>query len=108
MKLGIPEIFFIGLVIVIVIGTARSLPTRSRPPAKASQGQLTAVETRDDMIVRTRRSRGKILSIVLVIVGVLLVMAAPNLIKAFFMSYLWGTIIIIAGIASLYFLSRRS
>lgn len=107
MKLGIIEIILIGVVIIVVVST-RFLPARSRPPLEADQRQLTHVEAQDEIILRSRRSRGKIFGIVLVVIGILLVMAAPNLIRAFFMSYLWGTLIIIAGLASLYFLSRRS
>jgi len=108
MKLGITEILLIGLVIVIVISASRFLPARTRPNTEASHKQLTTIEAQDEMILRARRSKGKIMGYVLVIIGVILVMAAPNLIRAFFMSYLWGTLIIIAGLASLFFLSRRS
>ncbi len=108
MRLGLTEIILIGLVIFIIVITTRMRTPSSRQPANTSQRQLTATEARDEEILRSRRSRGKIFGIVLIVIGVLLIVAAPNLIKAFFMSYLWGGLIIVAGLASLYFMSRRS
>lgn len=107
MKLGINELLLIGLVITVIVVVTRFMPARSRQQAEASSRQLTAVEARDEAIVHSRRSRGKLFGIMMVVAGILLVTTAPNLIKAFFMSYIGGAIIIVAGLALLYFVSRR-
>jgi len=96
------------MVVAIAIFATRFRPVGSAPPAETNQGRLTAIEARDEAIIRTRRFRGKALSIILIILGVLLIVAAPSLIRAFFMSYIGGGIIIITGLALLYFLSRHS
>ena len=111
MKIGIPEIIIIGLVMIVIPYVMRSRPATSRHHTKEEeekQGQLTAVEARDAAILRSRRSGGKIFGIVLIVAGVLLIVTAPSLIKAFFASYIGGTVIIVIGLALLYFLSRRS
>ena len=106
--MGFTEILVIGVVIVVVIGATRFLPTRSPEPAEVSKRGLTPTEARDEEILRARRSRGKVFGVVLLFTGIAIILAAPNLIRAFFMSYIWGTLIIVVGLASLYFMSRRS
>jgi|GEM_PF-2891644 len=123
MKLGPIEIILVVLVIVIIAIATRMRSPNSRQAAETNRKQIiitkaqadatnqkqpTVTEANDEEILRSRFSRGKIFGIVMIIIGALLIVAAPNLIKAFFMSYLWGGLIIIAGIASLYFMSRRS
>ena len=106
MKLGISEILVIGIVIAIV-GATHLRSQRLRQPVEAGQKQLTSVEARDLAIVRARRSKGKTIGIMLIIIGVVLIATAPNLIKAFFMSYLGGALVIVIGLSLFYFMSRR-
>ena len=109
MKIGITEMLIVGVVIMLIIGASRFFPMRSRAPVQEKPArQLTAVEARDEAILRSRRGKGKIVGIVLVVVGILLIVSAPQLIKYFFMSYIGGALIIVIGLASLFFMSRRS
>ena len=107
-KLGLTEIIVILVVISLVIGATRFLPRRSPPLEVKPSRKLTALEVRDQEILRNRRSGGKIAGAVLILIGVLLIVTAPSLIKAFFMSYIGGALIIVIGLASFFFLSRRS
>jgi hypothetical protein len=111
-RFGLTEMLMVGLVIMLVIGASRFIPLKSRQPetkavARPSR-RLSAVEARDQEILRRRNSRNKILGIVLIIIGALLIITAPSLIKAFFLSYAGGAVIIIIGLASLFYMSRRS
>jgi len=109
MKLGPTEILVIAIIIMVIIGFSRFLPVnRSRPTETKPTRAVTSVEARDAEILRNRHSKGKLISIILVAIGALLILTAPSLIKAFFMSYIGGSLIIIIGLASLFFMSRRS
>ena len=106
MELGLSEILIIAVVVIILISITRF--SVRRPAEKTvSTRLLTATEARDAAIIAGRRSKGKIIGIVMTIIGILLITTAPSLIKAFFMSYLGGAFIIIIGL-SFFFLSRRS
>jgi multisubunit Na+/H+ antiporter MnhB subunit len=108
MKLGITEMLVIGLVIMLIIGASRFFPMRSRQPEARPVRQLTAVEARDEEILRKRNGKGKLVGVILVVLGVALIVTAPSLIKYFFMSWIGGALILIIGLASLFFMSRRS
>ncbi len=110
MKFGITEMLLVGVVIMLVIGASRFFPMKRAAPAEQPKPgrKLTAVEARDQEILRSRRGKGKYIGIALVVVGVLLIISAPQLIKYFFMSYIGGALIIVIGLASLFFMSRRS
>ena len=107
MRLSFTEILIVGLVITVVVTIARFMPAKSRQQAAAASKQLTSTEAKDAEILQKRHFRGKALSVVLIFAGIFLVMTAPNLLKMFFMSYVWGALIIIAGLALLYFMWRR-
>ncbi len=112
MRFSLTEMLMVGLVIMLVIGASRFIPMRARQPEARPEAKprrrLTAVEARDEEILRGRRSRNKIIGIVMVIIGALLIVTAPSLIKAFMFSYVGGALIIIIGLASIFYLSRRS
>jgi len=109
MKLGLTEMLVIGIVIMIIISATRFFPMKSRQPEPAPARQHTAVEARDEEILRRRRAgKGKYVGFALVIVGVLLIAGAPALIKYVLFSYVGGALIIVAGLLSLFFMLRRS
>jgi hypothetical protein len=108
MKIGPTEILVILIIISLVIGATRFLPARQRQAEPAKVRYLTPTEARDEEILRSRRSSGKLIGIVLVAIGALLIITAPSLIRYFFMSYIGGALIIVIGLASLFFMSRRS
>ena len=108
MKLGATEILVIMVIISLVVGATRFLPSKTRQVDKKPVRYISATEARDEEILRSRRNKGRLISFVLVVIGGLLIVTAPNLIKAFFMSYLTGALIIVIGLASLFFMSRRS
>jgi hypothetical protein len=111
MRLGITEMLMVGVVIMLIIGLSRFFPMKSRQPALPAKPSrpLTPTEARDEEILaRRRQSKVKFFPVVIVILGVLIVLGAPSLLKYFFMSYIGGGLIIIIGLASLFMISRRS
>jgi hypothetical protein len=108
MKFGFSEILIVGIITVLVLASARFFAAKNPPgPPAVPTRKLTATEARDEEILRNRHSSGKWISIVLVVVGVLLILGAPGLIKAFFFSYIGGFIAIALGIFLFLFLARR-
>ena len=111
MRFGLTEMLLVGVVIMLIIGVSRFFPVNARQPQPEARPPraLTPTEARDEEILRKRRqSKGRFIPVVLVIIGVLLIVSAPSLIKYFFMSYIGGALIIIIGLASLFMMSRRS
>jgi hypothetical protein len=111
MRFGATEMLMVVIVIMIIVGATRFFPLKSRQPepTPGPARPLTAVEARDEEILRNRRrSKIKFLPFVLVIIGILLILSAQSFIKYFFMSYVGGALIILVGLASLFLLSRRS
>lgn len=108
MEFGFSELLLVLSVVVIIILVSVFLPARGGSVRERDASRtLSATEARDQEILRRRHSGFKVSGIVLIALGILLVLSAPSLIKAFFMSYIGGAIIVLAGLAFL-FLARRS
>jgi hypothetical protein len=111
MRFGFTEMLMVGVVIMLIIGLSRFFPMKSRRsglPTKPSR-PLTPTEARDEEILaRRRQSKVKFVPVVMVILGILIILGAPSLLKYFFMSYVGGGLIILIGLASLFMISRRS
>ena len=109
MRFGFLEMFIVLLIIGGLIAISVFFPSGQK---KAVEQQLAraprnATEARDQKILRGRRSGFKISGIVMMIIGVILIITAPSLLKYFFMSYIGGGLIILLGLAAFFF-SRRS
>jgi len=109
MKLGLTEIFLIILIIGVISIASAFSPSRTKKehaglPAREPRNE---VEARDQEILRKRRSGFNIASLVMVILGLLLILGAPSLIKAVIWSYTGGAAVIIIGLI-IFFITRRS
>ncbi len=109
MKLGFTEFFVVLLVIGIIVAISVFFPSGHKQQNKEllEREPVNAEEARDQRILRSRRSGFKISGIVMVILGIVLIISAPGLLRYFFMSYIGGGIIILLGLAA-FLLSRRS
>ena len=109
MKLGFTELFVVLFIIGAIIAVSVFFPSgrKQQNQELIEREPRNAEEARDQKILRGRRSGFKISGIVLVILGIILVITAPSLLKYFFMSYIGGGIIILLGLAAFFF-SRRS
>lgn len=109
MRFGLTEMLLVGVVIMLIIGISRFFPTRAPEPQTRPVRTLTPAEAHDEEILRRRRqSKGKLIPVFLVLIGIAVVLSAPSLLKYFFMSYIGGALIIVIGLASLFLMSRRS
>jgi len=109
MKLGFTEIFVVLLIIGIIIAVSAFFPSgrKKQNQELIEREPRNAEEARDQRILRGRRSGLKISGIVMFILGIVLIVSAPSLLRYFFMSYIGGGIIILLGLAAFFF-SRRS
>ncbi len=109
MRFGLSEMFLVMLVIGIIIAVSIFFPSGAKKEKEEllARKPRNAIEARDQEILRKRRSRFNLSSLALVIVGILLIMSAPGLIKAVIWSYVGGAAVIIIGLA-VFFISRRS
>jgi Na+/H+ antiporter NhaD/arsenite permease-like protein len=109
MKLGFTEFFVVLLIIGIIIAVSVFFPSgrKKQNQELIEREPRNAEEARDQKILRGRRSGFKISGVVMVILGIILIVSAPSLLRYFFMSYIGGGIIILLGLAAFFF-SRRS
>lgn len=109
MKLGFSEIFLVILIIGVIVVASAFSPSRAKKEHEEllSQKPRNEVEARDQDILRKRRSGFNIASLVMVILGLLLILGAPSLIKAVIWSYTGGAAVIIIGLI-IFFITRRS
>jgi competence protein ComGC len=109
MKLGFSEIFLVILIIGVILIASVFSPSRAKKEREEllSREPRNEVEARDQDILRKRRSGFNIASLVMVILGLLLILGAPGLIKAVIWSYAGGAAVIIIGLI-IFFITRRS
>jgi len=109
MRFGISEIFVVLLIIGALIAVSVFFPSGQKTAVEEqlSRPPRNKTEARDQRILRSRRSGFKISGVIMMIIGVILIITAPNLLKYFFMSYIGGGLIILLGLAAFFF-SRRS
>jgi hypothetical protein len=109
MKFGLFEMLMVVVVIGLIIAVSVFFPAGSKKENEAllARKPRNAVEARDQEILRKRRSGFKFSGTVFIIIGILLILGAPGLIKAVVWSYLGGAVIILLGLAA-FFISKRS
>jgi hypothetical protein len=109
MKFGLTEMLMVVVVVGIIIAVSVFFPAGGKKENEAllARKPRNAVEARDQQILRKRRSGFKLSGTIFIVIGILLILGAPGLIKAVVWSYLGGAIVIILGLA-VFFISKRS
>ncbi len=103
------EIGFGELIIILVVAAAVLITLRLSAPKSTGRSSraLMPAEVRDRAILKNRRNGMRWAGIGLLVIGLLLVMSVPSLIRAIFLSYAWGFLLIVLGAVFL-LLPRRS